>query len=114
MLIKSGAIGWTMASEIEEYLDRFDEVKRLTQRLFVLADKISTLGNMLGDNDKRAFAAIPNDWPTKEELQALVQELESAKAQLSLYWSRIPERMRASMHSSRPEVASQTHLFASD
>jgi hypothetical protein len=111
MLDKSNlAVGWTMASDIEAYLDRFDAVQRLAERISGVAETIGTVSNLLAGDSKRAFAAIPNDWPTQEELRALLTDFESAKAQLQLYWHRLAEKVRSSMPTKRPEMAGQAQM----
>ena len=104
------AIGWTMAGEIEAYLDRFDTVQRLAERISSAAETVGTVSTLLAGDPKKAFAAIPNDWPTGGELRALLMEFEGAKAQLQLHWSRLAERVKSSMPAKRPEMASQAQV----
>ena|SRR5258706_8064183 len=111
MLDKSNQVaGWTLGSEIEAYLDRFNAVQRLAERISSVTETIGTVSNLLACDPRRAFAAIPNDWPTQEELRALLTDLESAKAQLQLYWNRLAEKVRSSMPSKRPEMAAQPQM----
>ena len=115
MLDKSNlAAGWTMPSDIEAYLDRYDAVQRLAERIARLAETIGVVGNLLANDPRRAFAAIPDDWPTHAELRGLLTDLESAKAELQLYWSRLGERARSGMAHKRPEVAAQAQITVPD
>ena len=102
--------GWTMAGDLEAYLDRFDAVQRLSERISTVAEMAGTVSNLLAGDPKRAFAAIPDDWPTANELRALLMEFEGAKAQLQLHWGRLAEKVRSSMPTKRPEMAGQAQL----
>ena len=111
MLEKSNRVaGWTLGSEIEAYLDRFNAVQRLAERISSVTETIGTVGNLLACDPRRAFAAIPNDWPTQEELRALLTDFESERAQLQLHWTRLAEKVRSSLPGKRPEMAAQPQL----
>ena len=94
-----------MASEVEEYLDRFDAVQRLAERIDVVADQIQDVSELLRDDPREAVEAIPSDWPTAEQLRAMLTEMADAVDQLPLYWAKVPERIRNSMPGKHPDRA---------
>ena len=86
--------GWVLGDEAEEYLDKFDQVQRLTGRIRFVSGQIGQVAELLRSCPQRAFASIHDDWPTREQLRELVKEWEDAKAQLPNYWNRLSEDER--------------------
>jgi len=82
-----------MASEIEAYLDAFEEVQRLLKRLSAVVDQ-----NQLGSGSDHGRPAgcramVPSDWPTRDQLRGLLSEIATSKDQLLQKWSAVPERI---------------------
>ena len=93
-----------MPSEIESYLDAFEEVQRLLVQLAAVVDKINGVTDAIADDARDAAAMIPNDWPTRDELRALLEQVATSKDELELKWAAIPERIRNAMPNKRPDM----------
>jgi len=102
--------GWILGKEAEEYLDKFDQVQRLTGRLRFAAGTIGQVAELLRRNPQKAFASIRNDWPSCEQLRETIKEWEDAKAQLPNYWNRLPEEIRRAIDSKHPEMATDVRV----
>src|SRR5262249_2399839 len=96
-----------MASEIEAYLDAFDEVQQLLVQLAAVVDKINSVTDAIADDPRDAAAMIPSDWPTKDELRALLEEGATSKDDLATRWNTGPERIRDAMPNKRPDMVDQ-------
>jgi hypothetical protein len=96
-----------MASEIEAYLDSFEAVQRLLMRLSGVADQINMVAEALDDDPRDAAAMIPSDWPTRDQLRALLEEAANSQDQLALQWNKLPERIRNAMSNKRPEMVGE-------
>ena len=106
--------GWVWGDEAEEYLDRFDQVQRLTSRMRFVAGELREVAELLRSNPQKALTAIRGDWPTREQLREMIKEWEGAKAQLPSYWSRLSEEFRRAMHSKHPEMATDVRMRSPD
>src|SRR5262245_54016655 len=95
-----------MASAVEEYLDRFEAVQRLTERINAVAVHLMDVSQCLEDDLQEARALISSEWPTADQLQALMTELENAKDRLALDWDKLPQRVRDAMPNKHPDSAS--------
>lgn len=96
-----------MASEIEAYLDAFEEVQRLLKRLSAVVDQINAVAEAIADDLQDAAAMIPNDWPTRDQLRELLKEIAISKDELALKWQAVPERIRNAMPNKRPDVVGE-------
>jgi len=96
-----------MASEIEVYLDAFDEVQQLLVQLSAVVDKINAVTDAIADDPRDAAAMIPSDWPTKDELRALLEEVATQKDDLAAKWNAVPERIRDAMPNKRPDMVDE-------
>jgi hypothetical protein len=96
-----------MASEIEAYLDAFEEVQRLLMRLSGVVDQINSVSEAIADDLQDAAAMIPADWPTRDQLRNLLAEIAASKEQLELKWKAIPERIRNAMPNKRPDMVGE-------
>ena len=96
-----------MASEIEAYLDAFEEVQRLLVQLAGVVDKINGVTDAIADDARDAAAMIPPDWPTRDQLRALLEKVANSKDELELKWSTIPERIRNAMPNKRPDMVDE-------
>jgi hypothetical protein len=96
-----------MASEIEAYLDAFEEVQRLLMRLSAMADQINAVAEAIADDPRDAAAMIPPDWPTRDQLRGLLAEIATSKDQLALKWKAVPERIRNAMPNKRPDMVGE-------
>ena len=95
-----------MASAVEEYLDHFDAIKRLAERIVDVADRLLEVSELLrGDPHKVLAAFSSGDWPTAEQLRVLMTELANAEDQLPLYWDKLPEKYRNAMPGKHPDMA---------
>jgi len=106
--------GWVLGDEAEEYLDKFDQVQRLTGRIRFVSGQIGQVAELLRSCPHRAFASIHDDWPTREQLREMVKEWEDAKAQLPNYWNRLSEDIRRAMQSKHPETATEIRIRIPD
>jgi len=106
--------GWVLGDEAEEYLDKFDQVQRLTGRIRYVSGQIGQVAELLRSCPQRAFASIHDDWPTREQLREMVKEWEDAKAQLPNYWNRLSEDIRRAMQSKHPETATEIRIRIPD
>jgi ABC-type transporter Mla subunit MlaD len=95
-----------MASEIEAYLDAFEEVQRLLKRLSAVVDQINSVAEAITDDLQDAAAMVPSDWPTRDQLRGLLSEIATSKEQLIQKWSAVPERIRNAMPNKRPDAVS--------
>ena len=95
-----------MASEIEAYLDAFEEVQRLLKRLSAVVDQINSVAEAITDDLQDAAAMVPSDWPTRDQLRSLLSEIATSKEQLIQKWSAVPERIRNAMPNKRPDAVS--------
>src|SRR3954454_10299509 len=95
-----------MASEIEAYLDAFEEVQRLLKRLSAVVDQINSVAEAITDDLQDAAAMVPSDWPTRDQLRGLLSEIATSKEQLLQKWSAVPERIRNAMPNKRPDAVS--------
>jgi hypothetical protein len=109
---RANAKGWVWGEETEEYLDKFDQVQRLTGRLRFAAGEMRSLAELLRCNPRKALTSIRNDWPTREQLREMLKEWEDARVQLPNYWNRLPEDIRRAMHSKHPEMATDIRISA--
>jgi hypothetical protein len=96
-----------MASEIEAYLDAFEEVQRLLVQLAAVVDKINGVTDAIAEDPRDAAAMIPSDWPTRDQLRELLEQVANSKDELELKWSAIPERIRNAMPNKRPEMVDE-------
>ena len=96
-----------MASEIETYLDAFEEVQRLLKRLSGMADQINAVAEAIADDPREAAAMIPPDWPTRDQLRGLLGEIGTSQDQLALKWKSVPERIRNAMPNKRPDMVGE-------
>jgi hypothetical protein len=96
-----------MASEIEIYLDAFEEVQGLLVQLAAVVDKINGVTDAIADDPRDAAAMIPNDWPTRDELKALLEKVANSKDERDRKWSAVPERIRHAMPNKRPDMVDQ-------
>jgi hypothetical protein len=96
-----------MASEIETYLDAFEEVQALLVQLAAVVDKINGVTDAIADDPRDAAAMIPNDWPTRDELRTLLEKVAGSKDELDLKWAAIPERIRDAMPNKRPDMVDE-------
>ena len=96
-----------MASEIETYLDAFEEVQGLLVQLAAVVDKINGVTDAIADDPGDAAAMIPNDWPTRDELKSLLEKVATSKDDLELKWGAIPERIRNAMPNKRPDMVDE-------
>jgi hypothetical protein len=106
--------GWILGQEAEEYLDKFDQLQRLTGRLRFLSGEMREVAELLRCNPQKAFAAIRNGWPTGDELREMIKEWDDARAQLPNYWNRLPAEIRRAIDSKHPEVATDVRLRSPD
>lgn len=96
-----------MASEIEAYLDAFEEVQGLLKRLSVVVDQINAVAEAITDDLQDAAAMIPSDWPTRDQLRTLLAEIATSKDQLEQKWNAVPERIRNAMPNKRPDMVGE-------
>lgn len=96
-----------MASEIEAYLDAFEEVQGLLKRLSVVVDQINAVAEAITDDLQDAAAMIPSDWPTRDQLRTLLAEIAASKDQLEQKWNAVPERIRNAMPNKRPDMVGE-------
>jgi len=96
-----------MASEIEAYLDAFEEVQQLLVQLAGVVDKINGVTDAIADDPRDAAAMVPADWPTRDQLRALLEKVANSKDELELKWSTIPERIRNAMPNKRPDMVDE-------
>jgi hypothetical protein len=96
-----------MASEIEAYLDAFEEVQQLLLQLAAVVDKINGVTDAIADDPRDAAAMIPGDWPTRDQLRALLEQVANSKDELELKWASIPERIRNAMPNKRPDMVDE-------
>lgn len=96
-----------MASEIEAYLDAFEEVQGLLKRLSVVVDQINAVAEAITDDLQDAAAMIPSDWPTRDQLRTLLAEIATSKDQLEQRWNAVPERIRNAMPNKRPDMVGE-------
>jgi len=96
-----------MASEIEAYLDAFEEVQGLLKRLSVVVDQINAVAEAITDDLQDAAAMIPSDWPTRDQLRTLLAEVASSKDRLEQKWNAVPERIRNAMPNKRPDMVGE-------
>ena len=96
-----------MASEIETYLDAFEEVQGLLVQLAAVVDKINSVTDAIADDAGDAAAMIPQDWPTRDELKSLLEKVATSKDDLELKWAAIPERIRNAMPNKRPDMVDE-------
>jgi len=96
-----------MASEIEAYLDAFEEVQGLLKRLTVVVDQINAVAEAITDDLQDAAAMIPSDWPTRDQLRTLLAEIATSKDQLERKWNAVPERIRNAMPNKRPDMVGE-------
>jgi hypothetical protein len=106
--------GWVWGEEAEAYLDKFDQVQRLTGRIRFVSGRIGQVAELLRCNPPKAFASIRNDWPTREQLREMIKEWEDAKAQLPNYWNRLSEDIRRAIESKHPETATDIRMRIPD
>jgi hypothetical protein len=105
---------WVLGDEAEEYLDKFDQVQRLTGRIRYVSGQIGQVAELLRSCPQKAFPSIRNDWPTREQLREMIKEWEDAKAQLPNYWNRLSEEIRRAMQSKHPEIATEIRMRIPD
>ncbi len=96
-----------MASEIEVYLDEFEGVQRLLVQLAVVVDKINGVTDAIADDPRDAAAMIPSDWPTRDQLRELLEQVANSKDELARKWSAVPERIRNAMPNKRPDMVDE-------
>jgi hypothetical protein len=94
-----------MASAVEEYLDRFDGVRRLAERNVAVADHLLNVSRLMRVNPHEAVAAISSGWPTAEQLTALITEMMNAESELPLHWAKLPEKYRNALPSKHHDKA---------
>jgi hypothetical protein len=92
-----------MASEVEQYLDDFEAVQRLAVRLVGVADQLLEVSQLLRGDPDKTLASIPSEWPTAEQLRALITDMATAEKQLALRWAKLPERIRDAMPNKHPD-----------
>jgi len=95
-----------MASEVDGYLDHFDAVQRLAERIFDVAAHLQDVSQLLLNDPDEALAEISSNWPTAEQLRTLITEMANAEDQLTQYWAKLPERIRDAMPDKHPDNAS--------
>jgi|SRR5579871_274078 len=105
---------WILGAEAEEYLDKFDQVQRLTGRLRFVSGRVGHVAELLRCNPQKALASLHEDWPTREQLRELIKEWEDAKAQLPNYWNRLSDEHRRAMQSKHPEMATDSRMRIPD
>jgi hypothetical protein len=106
--------GWVLGEEAEDYLDKFDQLQRLTGRIRLLSGRIGQVAEWLRSNPTKAFTALREDWPAREQLRQLIKDWEDARARLPNYWNRLPEDVRRSLQSRHPETATEIRLRIPD
>ncbi|SRR6266702_714214 len=94
-----------MASEVEEYLDRFDAAQRLAEHIVSVADQILEVSEFLRRDPLEALSAMPSEWPTAEQLRALMREAARMEAELPKYWAKVPKKYRDSLPRKHPDRA---------
>src|SRR5262249_35282587 len=80
-----------------EYLGHFDVVQRLAEHHIAVADYLLSISQLMRINPSLALAEISSDWPTADQLRALISELTNAESQLSRSWTDLPEKYRNAM-----------------
>src|SRR5258708_2120512 len=93
-----------MASEIEAYLDAFEEVQRLLKRLSAVVDQINSVAEAITDDLQDAAAMGPSDWPTRDQPRRLPSEVATSKDPLLQKSSPVPERIRNPMPNKGPDA----------
>src|SRR4051812_7882616 len=95
-----------MASEIEAYLDAFEEVQRLLKRLSAVFDQINSGAGAITGDLQGAAAMVPSDWPTRGQLRGLLSEIAPSQEQLLQKWSAGPHPTRNAIPNKRPDAVS--------
>jgi NTP pyrophosphatase (non-canonical NTP hydrolase) len=106
--------GWIWGEETEAYLDKFDQVQRLTARIRFVAAELGEIAELLRCNPQKAYGAIRKDWPTRDQLREMIKEWEDAKAQLPNYWNRLSEEIRRAIDHRHPEMATDVRMRSPD
>jgi hypothetical protein len=94
-----------MPHAIDEYLDILDALQRLDERFVNAADYLLEISKLMRSDPDRALAAISSDWPTAEQLCALINEITNAEKLLKQHWDKLPERYKNAIESSHPDNA---------
>jgi hypothetical protein len=102
--------GRAMASELEEYLDKFDGVDRWAERVFGLSGKIAEMAEALQGNARAALAAIPPDWPTDQHMRELLIAYDAARGELEIEWQKLPARIRQTVPHKHPSKAGRGRM----
>jgi len=104
-----------MASEVEEYLDKFDATDSFAERIFEMSEKIGEVADLLAEDPQTALPAIPADWPTYDELRQLLLDFEKSRGELEVYWqTKLSDRIRTAISHKSPDKAGQQRLTIPD
>lgn len=106
--------GWIMASEVEEYLDKYDAVERAAERIFFVADEVERFGALLKENAKAALSGFPPDWPTRQTIVDLIAAYDKAKIELDGKWSALSNRVKETIVHKKPSTAGQSRMRIPD
>ncbi len=91
---------WTMAGELERYIDQFHEADKLARELLSALQAIQMATSQATQN-YQVLMAPGGKWPTQEELQAKAKELYAKATAVMAAYGSLPQGYRE--HAPRPQ-----------